>query len=155
MAAILSTVMLLSMPDPVDAVPKRPVLECAAPLASCDSFVLAYTMPLVPIITPDISGWWSQYDKRPTDAVIDYRGWRNEDVDGFIAVPDCKRVGQYAHITINDSDWERVRVFDCLGAGGDPSWWKENYIIGEIDYYLAREYDVVHKGNVKAEIAWE
>lgn len=100
-------------------------------------------------------GWWSQYAENPTLSQIQYHGFEDEQVDGFVAVLDCDRVGQYAWITINDSPPLHVRVFDCLGTNGNLSWWRENNIIGEIDYYLAEQYDVVGQGGVRASITWE
>lgn len=103
---------------------------------------------------PTVKGWWSQYAEAPTNAMIAYHGYENEDVDGFIAVIDCTRVGQHAYIRINDSRWLYVRVFDCLGSNGDLSWWHDNNIIGELGYGLAKEYDVVGKGGIRAELQW-
>jgi len=104
---------------------------------------------------PDEAGWWSQYAKTPTDAMIAYRGYENETIaTGFIAVLDCDKVGQLAWITSNGSPGQPVRVFDCLGAGGDPSWWRENKMVGELDYYLAKEHGVLGKGGVAATIDW-
>jgi len=158
MANLLAVALLFSYPDPGyhTPIPRRPVMACPAPYMSCDSFNLArsYTRPS-PLIYPDATGWWLQYAQSPTDAQIWYHGYEDEQVDGFIAVMDCDRVGSYAWITVNNSSWQRVRVFDCMGRDGNPSWWKENYIIGELGYYLAQEHGVVGRGGVKARIAWE
>ncbi len=102
------------------------------------------------------TGWWSQYAEQPTIDMIWYHGYEDEDVDGFIAVLDCGRVGEYAWIGINSGIYY-VRAFDCLGGwdGGDPVWWYENNLIGEIDYYLAEREGVVGQGGVRAWIIWE
>lgn len=106
--------------------------------------------------TPDEEGWWSQYAEQPTLNMIAYHGYEDEDVDGFIAVLDCDRVGDYAWIGINNGIY-RVRAFDCLGGwdGGDPEWWYTNNVIGEIDYYLAEREGVVGQGGVRAWLIWE
>ena len=112
-------------------------------------------------INADEIGWWSQYAEQPTKDQIAYHGYKpvrarlTSRVSGYIATLDCSKVGSFAWIKINDSDWLRVRVFDCLGGDGNPSWWRENRVIGEIDYYLAVQHDVVREGGVKAEIAWD
>jgi len=112
--------------------------------------------PPEPIDTTHIvSGWWSQYARQPTDIMVAYHGFDWSDVDGYIAVPDCSRVGQYAYVTVNDGPWERMQVFDCMGSDGDISWWNEHNIIGELDYYTADRYGVVGRGGVKAALVWE
>jgi hypothetical protein len=98
-------------------------------------------------------GWWSQYDQHPTDMMIAYHGYEDEDVDGFIAVPDCTRVGQYALIGVNEHVYY-VRVFDCLSRHEDLGWWTRNNILGEIGYYIAKDAGVLDRGGVRAWIRW-
>ncbi len=102
-------------------------------------------------------GWWSQYGQMPTDDMIDYHGYppasEDPEIDGYIAVLDCSRIGDRALISINDSVY-RVRAFDCLGSDGTLSWWTDNNIIGEIDFYLAEAEDVVGQGGVRATCTW-
>ncbi len=100
-------------------------------------------------------GWWSQYAERITNAQVAHHGFSFDEDKGFIAALDCSLVGEYAWIKVNDSDWFRVRVFDCLGAGGDPSWWRDNHILGEIDYYTAEKHGVAGLGGVRAHLAFE
>jgi hypothetical protein len=101
------------------------------------------------------TGWWSQYDEGPTLAQIEYHGFSINDADGFIAVLDCDRVGEYAWIRVNMSDWFKVLVFDCLGANGNLSWWRNNHILGEIDYYTAVKHGVEGQGGVRAHLAFD
>jgi hypothetical protein len=101
------------------------------------------------------TGWWSQYDEGPTLAQMAYHDFSIDDAEGFIAVLNCDRVGEYAWIRVNDSDWIRTRVFDCLGSNGNPSWWRNNHILGEIDYYTAVKHGVEGQGGVRAHLAFE
>lgn len=126
------------------------------------TLVMAAIIPGSPLPPPEpidtshvVAGWWSQYAQQPTDMMVAYHGFDWSDVTGYIAVPDCGRVGDYAYIRVNDGPWERVRVFDCMGDEGDISWWKQHNLIGEIDYYTALRYDVVGKGGVEAHLIWE
>lgn len=149
MANLAATILVATLfPDP--GVNIRAVDPCPPPTIC--SFNLAHAP--IPVI-PDMKGYWSQFAEQPTKWQIAYHGYENEDVDGFIAVMDCDRVGQYADITINgSSQWLRVRVFDCMGRNGDPSWWYDNNIIGEIGYPLAKQFNVVNKGGVRGELIW-
>lgn len=104
---------------------------------------------------PQQHGWWSQYAEAPTTAMVEYHHFDRQGIAGFIAVPDCKKVGAYAWIRVNHGPWERVRVFDCLGSDGDPEWWRHNNVLGELGYNLAAKYGIVGRGGVSAVLAWE
>lgn len=124
------------------------------------NILLIFTLIVWPDYTPYVpdleiqDGWWSQYAEEPTLWQIDYHDYQDEEVDGFIAVLDCDLVGQYAWIKVNNSPWQYVRAFDCLGSNGNLGWWTENNIIGEIGYYLAEKFGVAGQGGVKARLVW-
>ncbi len=100
-------------------------------------------------------GWWSQYAEGVTNAQVAHHGFSFDEDEGFIAALDCSVVGEHAWIKVNDSNWFRVRVFDCLGGNGDPSWWRRNRLLGELDYYTAEKHGVAGLGGVRAHLAFE
>lgn len=116
-------------------------------------FAIGIAIPITDEVVPDEAGWWSQYAQQPTDIMIEYRGWTREDAQAFIAVPDCTKVGRRAEIWINGNGPEDALVFDCTSI--NLSWWVDNRIIGELDYYTAVRHGVAGQGGVRAELIWE
>ena len=103
----------------------------------------------LPDRAPIISGTFSQYGQRPTDATIEYRdsvGQLPKGVHGYIATESCDHVGDRAWISLNNGPWFRVGVFDCSGHSSTSEWMQKNRIIGELDFYLATEYDTIGSG---------
>jgi hypothetical protein len=129
MTTLISTLLLAGlaiMPDPGDHIP----------------------IPVRPITVTE--GTWSQYGKSPTDGQIWYHSTQtklleNPDAyDAFIAVQSCDDVGKTAWIKVGDhQDWLLTFIFDCSGHSSTTQWFKRANIIGELDYYTARELDIL------------
>ena len=95
-------------------------------------------------------GFISAYAQGPTDATLQYRGMWPADpkLDGYIAVADCGRIGQYAKLG-TAAGVLNVRVFDCGGDDGGHSWMIENNIVVEVDWYLWERYPEIVGGKAK------
>jgi hypothetical protein len=106
------------------------------------------------------SGFWSRYDREPTDATIEYRKISQDlpqdmiGYDGVIATISCDHIGKDAWITIGESDWLKVRVFDCSGHMSTNLWAEENNIIGELGYYIAKDHGFTFLGSVPSKITF-
>lgn len=106
------------------------------------------------------TGYLSQYAKGPTDGTIAYRqsvGQLPVDmshIDGVIAVADCDKIGHLAWLSIDDGPWLLVAAFDCSGSASTTAWMRDNRILGEASWYMARDHGFLGEGGVEARIAW-
>ena len=101
------------------------------------------------------TGTLSQYDRPPTDMVLDNRSVfgqtaytlpeNHEGVSGYIAVYDCEWIGQV--VTVSWSNHvERLMVFDCAGDDETRQWMKRENVIGEVDFYTAQRWGMLRRG---------
>lgn len=125
------------------------------------NLLLALLVPIGP--RPDRSplvGYLSQYGRRPSEATIQYRqdmGQLPADLTsfaGFIAVSDCRRIGQQAYLAIESAPYQLVAVFDCSGSRTTTEWMERNQIIAEVSYDLAVRHGFVGEGGVIGRILW-
>ena len=101
------------------------------------------------------TGTLSQYSERPTLEVIANRSvvgraaytlpdnWR--EYDGLIAVKDCADLGNVYHIYWQ-GHYARVLAFDCSGHASTKAWMTRNGVLGELDFYTARRWNMLGKG---------
>jgi len=70
------------------------------------------------------------------------------DVDGYVAVVDCNRIGSIAYLRpAGTTEWERFLVVDCAGiADGGRDWMLRNGIVAEVDHNTARRWETVGVG---------
>jgi hypothetical protein len=62
-------------------------------------------------------------------------------VDGFIAVEDCREVGEIWGVRpVGDGRWNRVMVADCSGHTETSSWMKRNNIPMELGWPLVEAF---------------
>lgn len=91
----------------------------------------------------EYEGWLSAYDQEPTMDTIYYR-LGNGDIqlgfDVYIAVPNCKRIGETGTMIIGDSKPLTYQVFDCSGDEATNDWMNGNNIIAEIDFWAWQKY---------------
>lgn len=106
-------------------------------------------------------GVWSQFNQGPTDGQIWYHTTQTrllknpKQYDGFIAVADCKLVGDEAWIKVYPwKRWHHVFIFDCSGHASTTRWFHEAGIIGELGWYIARSLEVPVGQGVKGEITF-
>ena len=88
-------------------------------------------------------GWLSAYDQDPTMDTLYYRldiGDVQLGHDVYIAVSDCKRIGETGTMTIGESGPLSYQVFDCLGDDIGHDWMTDRNIIAEIDYWAWKKY---------------
>lgn len=119
------------------------------------------------------SGYFTLYNKAPTDGTIDYHqnvsGKLPQDLseyEGVIAyVTDCSKVGQDAWIRLTDhqipieywNHWLPVKVFDCGGHQESiDNFFVPNNIIGELGFYLADKTGAFPLGRgIAGDLSWE
>jgi hypothetical protein len=114
-----------------------------------------------------VAGWASAYDPGVMDATVAYRmdhglwftspphDWYT--VAGYIAVNDCKRVGETATlIDPGGREW-RVLVADCAGdePGAGAAWMTANNIIVELDAGLWQRLTATHGRPLRVELRYE
>lgn len=106
---------------------------------------------------PD-QAWFSQYDLGPTDATIEYRQNIGDipidmsKYSGVIAVENCSNIGKEAMIRISGL-WHRVIAFDCL-ARNEHNWMKENNIVAELGYHIARKLNLEERRGTRGVLIW-
>jgi len=108
-----------------------------------------------------VSGWASQYAPGVMERVVRVRqSGRTSmdlpvelpDVDGFIAVEDCDRIGDIVYIRREGTEkWYSFLVADCSGHAETTSWMERNNILIEVDYETAVRWDTVGRG-IKIEL---
>lgn len=114
-----------------------------------------------------ISGWASAYSPGVMDATVAARmehgywftppphDWYT--VAGYIAVNDCKRVGETATlIDPGGREW-RVLVADCAGdePGAGAAWMTANNIIVELDAGLWQRLTATHGRPLRVEVRYD
>lgn len=69
-------------------------------------------------------------------------------VDGYVAVADCKRIGQIVWLRPEGQEhWERFLVTDCANpADGSDRWMRRNGILVEVDYQTAKRRNTIGRG---------
>ena len=122
--------------------------------------ILAFIIPFFPpVLSPDMTGFASQYGKSPTDGTIVYRqsvGDLPNDIslyDGLIATNSCEHMGKEATVVIDGKSYFVV-VFDCSGDAETKEWMQQNRIIFEVDYYLAERIGIIGRGGIEARLCW-
>jgi hypothetical protein len=127
------------------------MLHAANPL--CEGLCLMYDQIIALIVALACSlGTLSQYDQPSTDEVLANRSVsgrtayllpdKRDGVTGYIAVYECERIGEV--VTVSWSDHvEKLMVFDCAGDDETRHWMKQENVIGEVDYYTARRWDML------------
>lgn len=123
------------------------------------TIILSVAVLISPIADPSVSpneydemhGYLSEYSEAPTIGTVNYRihtskqlpedAWHRYDT--FIAVHDCDLIGRegWLHIPAENLKLKAV-VFDCSGDVETSQWMKDNNILGEVDYYTAKRYNV-------------
>lgn len=100
-------------------------------------------------------GTLSQYAERPTLEVISNRSvpgrtaytlpddWQR--YDGLIAVESCTDLGRSYHVVWGEYSGVFL-AFDCSGHVETSRWMKRNRILGEVDFYTAREWGSIGRG---------
>lgn len=74
------------------------------------------------------------------------------DVDGFIAVEDCGRVGQIWGVRPAGSvRWHRVMVADCSGHAETSSWMERNNIPMELGWPLVEDFGGKRNKGIRVE----
>lgn len=103
-------------------------------------------MTVLVVAAVALSGWASAYDVGVMDATVAYRfehglwyttpphDWYT--VAGYVAVADCRRVGEIATIVDPAGREWRVLIADCAGDDGTPGWMADNGIVAELDAAL-------------------
>lgn len=106
------------------------------------------------------TGYLSQFAQGPTDGTLAYRqsvGELPEDLsmyDGFLAVPDCDRIGHVAWLSIQGGPWGLYMTMDCSGHASTTEWMDRDRILAEVDFYTARDHGFLGEGGIEAAIAW-
>lgn len=63
-------------------------------------------------------------------------------VDGYIAALSCRDIGQVWTV-----HWQgrtaRLMVYDCAGDARTRAWMQRGNVLGEVDYYTARDWGIV------------
>lgn len=98
-----------------------------------------------------VDGRASQYAQGVMDRVVRLKvRWGDIDLDsyhvvhGFVAVPECDRMGDIVLARpVGQSHWEAFVAVDCGGPDRAYHWMKNNNIIVEVDYNTARRWDTV------------
>ena len=93
---------------------------------------------------PPIMGYWSQYAEGISRLQAEYHGYPPDAF--YVALPDCGMVGRWVRVSVEGSKYVSARVFDCLGADGDPDQWGPGKWIGELSYDLAKHFNVIGRG---------
>lgn len=104
-----------------------------------------------------LSGIASQYAPGVMESVISVRQsgmtaanlpGNLPDVDGFVAVKDCDRIGEILWLRPQGQRrWESFLVVDCANpADGADLWMERNNILVEVDHNTAKRWDTVGKG---------
>jgi len=68
------------------------------------------------------------------------------DVDGFVAVEDCSRIGDIVYVRFEGGLWESFLIADCSGSRETSRWMDRNGIGFEVDYATAVRWDTVGYG---------
>jgi hypothetical protein len=132
--------------------PVLTLMMLMSPIVDIDAKDAARNMATLAGPAPPISGTFSHYGIMPTIGTIQYQqemGRLPLDLspyDGVIAVLDCSLVGQEAWISVEDSDWLSVIIFDCAGDTETVEWMKSGNVIGELSYHLAEELGTLGRG---------
>ncbi len=102
-----------------------------------------------------VTGVMSQYSRGATEAVLHNRSipgrtaytlpsnWR--EYDGFVAVQDCKRLGDTVMIYWRGHSGKFL-IYDCSGHASTSAWMTRNNILGEVDYWTARDWHSIGRG---------
>ena len=78
-----------------------------------------------------------------------------EDIDfdffeGFIASPDCSRIGEIAYISHNERPFSPYLVVDCAGANsiveGGITWMERDNVLAEVDWDTCVRWDTCGGG---------
>lgn len=103
-----------------------------------------------------VSGWASQYDPGVAERVIAVRQTRRvagtlpetlPPVDGFIAVEDCRHIGETWFLRPEGTDkWSAFLVIDCSGHTETSRWMREGNILVEVDHQTAVRWNTVGRG---------
>lgn len=78
------------------------------------------------------------------DARIDMNHLSMSDValaDGYVAVLDCSRIGEWMVMRSNSGDWEAFLIFDCASRTDTHTQQFMEHIIAEVDYYTAERWE--------------
>ena len=109
-----------------------------------------------------VGGWASVYSPGVMDATVSYRmehglwysppplGWYQ--AAGYIAVNDCRRVGEMATLVDPGGRAWRVLVADCGGADGGVAWMTVNSIVAELDAGLWERLTAEHGRPLRIEV---
>jgi hypothetical protein len=69
------------------------------------------------------------------------------DVDGYIAVEECDRVGDIVDLRpSHQEEWESFLIADCSGHQSTSNWMQRNNIIAEVDHQTAVRWETVGYG---------
>ena len=105
------------------------------------------------IIIVIMSGWASQYDPgimERTIRVQQHYGHLPErlpSVDGYVAVEDCRRIGQTILARpLGAKRWDRLLITDCSGSKETSRWMLWNNILIEVDHLTAKRWKTVGHG---------
>lgn len=88
----------------------------------------------------------SRYGELPTVATIEARvEWghiTSEQVakaDGFLAVADCRQIGQWRWVRLDNDRWLRMLIFDCAQRDDPHTQEFMKHIPYEMDFYTAEK----------------
>ena len=124
-------------------------------------------MQFVMLAALAVTGWASAYAPGVMEATVAYRmdhglwftppphDWYQ--VAGYVAVNDCKRVGEMATlIDPGGREW-RVLVADCggPGEGQGADWMTENNIVAEMDATLWERPTATHGRPLRVELRYD
>lgn len=121
-------------------------------------------MQFVMLAALAVTGWASAYAPGVMEATVAYRletgNWWNIPpsrwiyADGYIAVNDCRRVGD---MVAPDGDEYAVLVADCGGPGeGQGSdWMSRNNIVAELDWGLWARLTAEHGRPLAIEVRYD
>jgi len=107
------------------------------------------------IILVIVIGIASQYAPGVSESVINVRQTRNvthklpldlPDVDGYIAVRDCKHIGDVWWLRPVGGKVESFLVIDCAGSDETRTWMDRNRIIVEVDHATSKRWGTVGRG---------
>jgi len=92
-----------------------------------------------------LSGFASQYSRSTFERVIANRQKWGQLVDapktdGYVAVEDCRRVGEVLYLRPVGGEWERFLIADCAGGEATRQWMRRNRIVVEVDTETAKRW---------------
>ena len=106
------------------------------------------------VIIVIVTAWASQYDPGVMEKVVaNQQKWGRlpvavlPDVDGFVAVSDCSRIGDVLYLRpTGQVNWEKYLIVDCAGSEATRDWMKVGNIVAEVDAQTAIRWGTVRMG---------